>query len=44
VLPNEGKKLLDKVEIPKSSVLLLENGTAFAKLLKELSKLHAKAA
>jgi len=41
-VPPEGKHLLDKVELSKSTLQLFENGLAFAKLLKELNKIHSK--
>ncbi|CAD8181583.1 unnamed protein product [Paramecium octaurelia] len=40
VLPQDGKKYADKVEISKASLIQLENGIAFGQLLKEIVKLR----
>ncbi|CAD8059186.1 unnamed protein product [Paramecium sonneborni] len=40
VLPQDGKKYADKVEISKTSLGQLENGIAFGQLLKEIVKLR----
>jgi hypothetical protein len=43
IIPNDGKRYLDKVEVSKSIVGGFENGLLFGKLLRELSRYHAKA-
>ncbi len=42
MIPNEGRKLQEKVEISKTVVSSFETGLLFGKLLKELYKLYTK--
>ena len=43
VIPNEGNRLMDKVELTRMTVSSFESGLLFSKLLKELYKSYSKA-